>query len=499
MFQKFRATAKNTILYSVSNFAGKLSGVILLPLYTSSLSPDLFGLFVLFEVVYQVIQSITGLGLRGALMRWYWDEAYEGQQKQIFFTVLSTYVLINVVAAFGLYAVFDVLADLVFKANIETNLRIVFIASTFIRLVVEVLLLLMRIQHKAVKHTNYQLIQIFVFVGCIAVFLPLMKLEIAGIFWAFLISYLLLFVLLIPFLKANIDWKYRKDLLKEMMAFGLPLALSNMVNLVLSISDKFIINFFTTLQNVGNYGLAFKISNIVQLMVVNAFMNSYTHVYYKSMSDADNSRFFSRSLTYLVLFLSFVSLGLVLFIENVVNVLTFNNVDYHDSIPLIPVLTIGLIFGGIRSMFTLPLTKYKQTKTISIISVITGIINIGLNILLVPLWGSMGAAISTLVVQFISAFVFWFFARRLESNLGRPIIILMIVALTIIVGGLGYVKVSELFIVEIGYKILLLVIWVVSLFLFRIFDETELTRIKQGWNKWSQLSKISDNLKSLKK
>jgi len=499
MFQKFRATAKNTILYSISNFAGKLSGVILLPLYTSSLSADLFGLFALFEVVYQVIQSLTGLGLRGALMRWYWDEAYEGQQKQIFFTVLSTYVLINVAAAFGLYAVFDVLADLVFKVNVETSLRIVFIGSTFIRLVVEVLLLLMRIQHKAVKHTNYQLIQIIVFVGCVAVFLPLMKLEIAGIFWGFFISYLLLFVLLIPYLKTNIEWRYRKDLLKEMMAFGLPLALSNMVNLVLSISDKFIINFFTTLQNVGNYTLAFKISNIVQLMVVNAFMNSYTHVYYKGMSDEDNSRFFSRSLTYLVLFLAFVSLGLVLFIENVVKVLTLNNAEYLDSIPLIPVLTMGLIFGGIRSMYTLPLTKYKQTKTISMISIITGILNVGLNILLVPLWSSMGAAISTLVVQFVSALTFWFFARRLESNLGRPLIIMLIVSLTIAIGGLGYVEVSEFLIVEIGYKLLLLVIWVLSLFLLRIFDETELTRIKQGWKKWSQLSKISDNLKSLKK
>ena len=499
MFQKFRATAKNTILYSISNFAGKLSGVVLLPLYTSSLSADLFGLFALFEVVYQVVQSVTGLGLRGALMRWYWDEAYKGQQKQIFFTVISTYVLINVVAALGLYAVFDLLADWVFKVNIETNLRIVFIVSTFIRLIVEVLLLLMRIQHKAVKHTNYQLIQISVFVGCVALFLPVLELEIAGIFWAFLVSYLLLLVLLIPYLKANISWQYRKDLLKEMMAFGLPLALSNMVNLVLSISDKFIINFFTTLQNVGNYTLAFKISNIVQLMVVNAFMNSYTHVYYKGMNDQDNSRFFSRSLTYLVLSLSLVSLGLVLFIADVVKILTLNNSDYHDSIPLIPVLTLGLIFGGIRSMFTLPLTKFKQTKTISIISIITGVLNVGLNLLLVPLWSSMGAAFSTLVVQFISAIVFWYFARRLEHNLGNPMIITLIIALTITIGGLGYVKVSEQFIVEFGYKVLLLAIWVSSLFLLRIFDQTELERMKQGWKKWSQLSKISDNINSLKK
>ena len=365
MFEKVRATAKNTLLYSLSNFIGKFSGVILLPLYTSSLSAELFGLFALFEVVFQVIQASTGLGLNNALMRWYWDSKHKDHQKQIFFTTFCTYGLINLLVAIILFAIFHVLAEYIFQTPINFELKGIFILSTFIRLMVDMLLLLMRIQHKALKHTNYQVLQVILFVSGIAVFLPILKLEVTGIFLAFLISYSCLLILLIPFIRKNIELHYRKDILKEMMSFGLPLALSNMVNLVLSLSDKLIINFFGTLKHVGNYTMAFKISNIVQLVVVNAFMNSYTHVYFKGMDDEDNKRLFSRTIIYLILTLSLISLGLVLFIEDVVLVLTLNNADYLDSIQLIPVLTLGLIFGGIRAMLTLPLSKHKKTKIIS--------------------------------------------------------------------------------------------------------------------------------------
>ncbi len=498
MFDKLRSTAKNTIFYSISNFAGKFSGVILLPLYTSSLSAELFGLFALFEVVFQVIQGITGLGLKGGLMRWYWDEKHLNEQKEIFFSVLSTYFLVNIVSTALLYLSFDLIANLIFQVPVSQTLKLVFLLSTFIRLMVDLLLLLMRIQHKAKKHTNYQLIQIALFVGAVAVFLPILNLGVEGIFMAFLVSYLIPLLMLMPYLMQNIVWHYRKDLVKDMMAFGLPIALSNMVNLILSISDKFIINFFGTLKNVGNYTLAFKISNIVQLMIVNAFMNSYTHVYYKGMKDEDNNRFFSKTIIYLVLILSFVSLGLVLFIEDVVKILTLKNADYLDSIAIIPVLTLGLIFGGLRSMLTLPLTKFKKTKTISIISVSTGLINVGLNILSVPQWGTMGAAISTLIVQIISVYLFWVYASKLEENLLDVRKFFTILTLTIALGSIIYVDLEVNYFMFLLIKILILTLWLFAIWKLNMFDDQERLRIKQGWDKWKHLDRIKQNLKSLK-
>lgn len=498
MFDKLRSTAKNTIFYSISNFAGKFSGVILLPLYTSSLSAELFGLFALFEVVFQVIQGVTGLGLKGGLMRWYWDEKHLNEQKEIFFSVLVTYFWVNIISIILLYFAFDFIADVVFQVPISQTLKLVFLLSTFIRLMVDLLLLLMRIQHKAKKHTNYQLIQIALFVGCVAVFLPLLGWEVEGVFASFLISYLIPLLLLLPYIRQNVVSNYRSDIVKDMMAFGLPIALSNMVNLVLSISDKFIINFFGTLKNVGNYTLAFKISNIVQLMIVNAFMNSYTHVYYKGMKDADNNRFFSKTIIYLVLILSFVSLGLVLFIEDVVKVLTLQNADYLDSIAIIPVLTLGLIFGGLRSMLTLPLTKFKKTKTISIISVITGVVNVGLNILMVPRWGTMGAAISTLVVQILSVYLFWVYASKLESNLLDIRKFLTILLVTILLGSIIYVDIDISYFIALLLKLIILGIWLLIIWNVNIFDDQERLRFKQAWAKWSQLSQLKQNIKSLK-
>lgn len=498
MFSKLKSTAKNTIFYSISNFAGKFSGVILLPLYTSSLSAELFGLFALFEMVFQVIQGITGLGLKGGLMRWYWDEKHLNEQKEIFFSVLSTYFLVNILASVVLYLCFGLIADLVFQVPVSQPLKLVFLLSTFIRLMVDLLLLLMRIQHLAKKHTNYQLIQIALFVGCVALFLPVLNLNVEGIFMAFGISYLLPLLMLMPYLKKNIKWTYRKDIIRDMMAFGLPIALSNMVNLILSISDKFIINIFGTLKHVGNYTLAFKISNIVQLVIVNAFMNSYTHVYYKGMKDEDNNRFFSRTIIYLVLILSFVSLGLVLYIEDVVKILTLKNADYLDSIAIIPILTLGLIFGGLRAMLTLPLTKFKKTKTISVISIFAGLVNVGFNILLVPIWGTMGAAISTLLVQILSVYLFWRFASRLEKGLLDLRKFFTILILTVTLGSSIYVDIELNYFIEFIIKALILIFWVFIIWNLDVFDTQERLRIKQALAKWKNISQLKQNIHSLK-
>ena len=499
MFEKVRATAKNTLLYSLSNFIGKFSGVILLPLYTSSLSAELFGLFALFEVVFQVIQASTALGLKSALMRWYWDSEHKDHQKQIFFTTFCTYGLVNLLSAGILFSVFHLLAQHVFQTPISFELKSIFILSTFIRLIVDMLLLLMRIQHKALKHTNYQVLQVVLFVLGVALFLPVLKLEVLGIFLAFLLSYSVLLVMLLPYIRQNIEWRFRKDILTEMMSFGLPLALSNMVNLILSLSDKLIINFFGTLKHVGNYTMAFKISNIVQLVVVSAFMNSYTHVYFKGMDDADNKRLFSRIIIYLILTLSLISLGLVLFIEDVVLVLTLNNADYLDSIQLIPVLTLSLIFGGMRAMLTLPLSKYKKTKVISLISICAGLVNVGLNILMVPVWGSLGAAISTLIVQVIAVIMIWQAVRRIENEVLNVLSYLKILAVTIVLGSYIYLNVELMWIVEAFIKLGIVGVWMLLIWNIGIFEEVEKMRIRQAIEKWKNIGQFRENIKSLKK
>jgi len=485
MFQKVKSAAKNSVVYSIANLAGKMSGVILLPIYTLYLPAAMFGLYALFEITYQVILAITGMGIKNALMRWYWDKNLEDKRKELFYTTFVFNLAVSVLTMGALYLVFDLLATYLFKSPITTELKVVFIVSTFIRLVVEMPMLLLRITHQAMAHTKYQLIQLAIFVACIAFFLIHLKMEILGIFYAFLISASVNLIMLIPYTLRNIKCHYQRSIIKEMLAFGTPLAISNLVNLLLNMSDKLTINFFSNLKAVGNYSLAAKISGIIDLMIVNAFMNAYTHIFFKGMDEQDNERFFAKTFTYLMLVLSFAGLAVILFIKDLVKLLSWGSGDYLDSIPLIPVLTLGVIFSGARAMLTLPLSKYKKTRLISIISVAAGVINLAGNIALVPYIGGMGASIATVFTQIITAFWSYYYVRKLDNTPYEIKRISIIVSSSIAFSVISLLVQPEMVLIRLLFNLLLLFSWPVLLYVCGVFEQAEIDRLKQAWAKWS--------------
>ena len=87
------------------------------------------------------------------------------------------------------------------------------------------------------------------------------------------------------------------------------------------------------------------------------------------MTAENAGRFYMKSMTYFVFVIVFVSLGLVLFSKETIKILSMGNVDYWNSIELIPILVVGTIFGGIRQLLVLPLTRLKMTRIISQISI----------------------------------------------------------------------------------------------------------------------------------
>ncbi|MBN2744993.1 MAG: oligosaccharide flippase family protein [Marinilabiliaceae bacterium] len=495
MFSKVKSTAKNSMFYSIGNLAGKMSGVILLPLYTTFLSAEMFGLFALFEVTYLLIQAFTGMGVKAALMRWYWDKEMEDRRKELFFSSFVFNFIVSVITLIILFVGFGLIATYFFKTEVSMSLQVVFLLSTFVRLIVDMPMLLLRITHQAALHTRHQLIQLAVFVGVVVLMLMYFRLDILGIFIGYLVANTLNLLMLLPFIQRNIKWNYQHGVIRDMLRFGFPLALSNLMNLVLSMSDKVIINLFSTLKNVGNYTLAYKISNIVELMVVNAFMNAYTHVFFKGMDETGNERFFAKTFTYFIFTLTFISLGLVLFVGEVVKVLSFNNQDYVDSIALIPVLTLSIVFGGARCMLVLPLQRHKKTRVISVVSVCIGLSNLGLNILLVPIFGSMGAAVATLFTQMASSIWLLRYASRLDKTPYETRKLALMLGAAVALANIGIWFPLDVWLIKFLLNCVLLVSWFIILYFSNFFEPVELERIRQGWEKWRRPGQWLANIK----
>jgi len=498
VLDQLRNTVKNSFFYSMGNMAGKLSGIILLPLYTKFLPIEDYGLLALLEITYLLILSISGFGIKNALMRFYWDKDLKGREKSLFYTSYLFNIIISLLTIFVAFLVLKNYSEQLFNTPVSRKLFLAFMASSLVRILVDTPLLLMRIQQKAFRQTSLQIMTLVVTVGLTVYLIGIRGMGIEAIFLSQLVANSLALLALAKYIFANIDFKFERALLRELLHFGLPLFLSNLLSVVLVMSDRFILNYFGTLENVGNFSLAFKISNIIQVVFVASFMNAYTHIFYKQMSESNAGRFYSKTMTYFSFVIIFISIGLILFARETINVLSMGNQDYQNSYTLIPVLVLGVVFGGIRQILILPLSRLKKTRIISTIAVSAGFLNFGLNLLLIPRLSSFGAAISTTLTQILASVWLYMLVKRHDTIKYELPKIFKLLFLGVSFYLLATLVEDFALVWRLGLKSLLYISFFFILYLWKFYEEIELERLKGAWKKWKNPRRFWQNISEIK-
>jgi len=471
---QYQLTAKNTIFYSLGNMAGKLSGVILLPLYAKFLSIEELGLVGLFESIYMLFLILSGMGIKGALMRWYWDKEKVRKQKSILFSALSFNSATALIFTVLSYFAFIFFSDFIFQTTVTYNVVILLIVSNFLKMMVDFPQLLQRMQQKAMAQTIYQIIILIINVSVTAYLLIYKDFKLEAVLWGQILANGIVLIIQIPYLISNSEFKFEKIEIKEMFHFGYPLFLSSLLTYFLVLTDKFIINYYNGLADSGLFTLALKISTVVQLVFVTSFNQAYVHVFYKNMDEEGMKKFFTKTLNYFTLGISFLSMILILFSKEIIILFSVGNTDYWGAYIIVPFLVTSLIFTGINGQLILPFQKMKMTKLISKITIISAAINFVLNLILIPHLSSIGAAISTGLAQLFSMICYFYFMKKrdvAEFELAKILKIFGLIAATLFV---YYIINDYSLLYRVVLKILLLSIFAVFIYFFNILDNNEI-------------------------
>src|SRR5690554_7465819 len=88
MIKDLRNTFKQTAIYGISNVLVKATGLILLPIYTSSLTISDYGMLVLIEVITQFFVDVISVNLPGAMLRLGADTKDKKRQNVFYSTAL---------------------------------------------------------------------------------------------------------------------------------------------------------------------------------------------------------------------------------------------------------------------------------------------------------------------------------------------------------------------------------------------------------------------------
>lgn len=402
---------RQSAIYGIGNTLAKLSGALLLPLYMAFTSEAEFGLIALFETIAQFLLAISALGAKAGLSRYYYECTDRGRRQ--FFAASLAFITASsgVFCLLGLWAMTTWSVE-IFRIPISPATFVLFSVAVFGLLMAEVPYIALRLQQKARQQTVHRCVNVLMTIALTFVFLRVMHWGVEGIFAAQAAANMLTLIGLMPCMVRNCAAPPDVRTLGESIRYGIPLALSNVVTIVLTLSDRHILNQLRSIEEVGGYSLAYKIANIIQMIVVTSFITSYTYFYYKSLHDPGLHRTNRNIFRLFVIAMSVIGFGLVAFRREAVWVVSLGREAYQDSAMLIPYLVVGLLVSGIRQMLTLPLTKLKLTRSISAVSVLIALTNIVLNFALIPAMGKLGASLTTGMAQALGCAVFYLMLRR---------------------------------------------------------------------------------------
>lgn len=487
MMQGLKSVLKSSALYSLGNLGNKLVGFVLLPLYTDYLTTADYGVLGLLEATSAILVVVLSLRIPTAMIRWCSDTEDERTQKQIVFTSFVSLTVVALLINLVLQPFTTSFSQLFFqKPDYWLYFRLLLL-SISLEMLGRVPLEYLRFQERPLPFISINFLRLAAILALNIYLVAYARQGVAGIILSQVIGHGLVLLLCAPYLLSNFVYRFDGQTLREMMVYGYPLIYSTLAAMLLSYTDRYLITYFHDESDLGIYSLAYKVASVAQVFLIQSFQLGFLPIAFKSYQEENFKPFFARVLTYFSLVLVFFILGLSFFSKEVIE-LVARNPEYWIASGLVPILGFVFFFKGLEYLFTLGLHFDKKTRYNIRIVLLGLVINVLLNIWLIPQYNIWGAAIATLVS---SSATVWYSYRI--SNRFFPVAFEMgkIYKLTVLLifytAGLYALNEYSLWIRLIS-KIILLSMLPVFLWAWNFFSQDEISRLKKTLDQWKKRS-----------
>ncbi|HMA61097.1 MAG TPA: oligosaccharide flippase family protein [bacterium] len=486
MLEKLKGLTKQTIVYGFGNVLVRMLTFILLPFYMHVLPKAEYGVAILVMTFIAFMNHIYRYGMDSAILKFYEGADDDRERRSILSSGFYLNLITSVILSSALLFFKDQIGNLLIAANTGNYIRFAAFIM-FFDCMSWIPMALLRLKEKPRLFLAIRLVEVALNLGLNIYFVVILRIGIRGIFISTLLSaftkFLLLSLTIIKELRLTFSWQKAR----ELVLFGLPLMPTGLILSAMQlINRRFVIEKYLGTDDVGLYGAGYKLGKFMMLVSV-AFYYAWQPFFLKSGVSEDSKKLFSRVLTYFTFVGLYIWLGLTLFIEHIANIHIEDkyliNPDYQSCIRIVPYLLLAFVFYGIYQIFLPGIYHKKKTKYIAYNMIFTGIVNVGLNFLLVPRIGILGAAFGTLAGFIVLAILTYYKSQQLIKVDYEYFRIALLLILIVPVGlVLFYIQIS------VFVRIAIFVALPFLLYVFRFFDSQEIAFLKNLIKKRQELS-----------
>jgi O-antigen/teichoic acid export membrane protein len=414
---------KQTLIYGLATVLPRIISFLLNPLYVYYLKDKsqmgdvtiIFAYLVFFNVV-------LSYGMETAFFRFF---NAENDKKK----VIST----STISLFWTSISFLVLA-LVFRKNLSSwsSIPVEYVTYTIWILTLDALAIIpfskLRAESKPIKYAIIKIGNVLINLSFTIFFLAILPklansnpngffntifykdFQIGYVFIATLLGSLFTFLAVLPNY-INIKWKFDFILWKKMINYAFPVLIAGICFAINEHFDKILLEWFHIPKaDIGAYGACYKIG-MFMVLYRTAYTLGIEPFFFSHASNENAPQTYATITKYFVIFGSFISLGVIVFID-VLKLFLVPKSIYWDAIKVVPLIVYANFFLGIYTNLSVWYKLIDKTKIGAYISIVGAIVTLGLNYFLIEKFSYYGSAIATIAAYGSMMFLSYYLGKK---------------------------------------------------------------------------------------
>ena len=414
--------------YGIGKVGEGIAMLVLLPVLTRAFSPAEFGMWDITMTFFLLTAMTASLGLEPALAAFYFETREVDRRKLIASTSIQFRLVSSIVFATLAFFLAPQISQIIFgTAEHAAYFKIAAAAVPFF-LAVNIFKQLLRVDFSPWKFNIIGVGYAALYAGLAVFFVTKMKMGVAGVLVGILASAACFSVVGGVFAARHFSPRCSGRILKDMLRFSLPLLPSLFACWLIDFSDRYFLTRMGTLEQVGIYSAGARISSIIILF--SASFQMAWGPYALSIQHDDGARErYSRGLLLFVCAALAGATAITIFARPRLVVLA--QPKYYAAEKVIGLLVLATVAYGAFLVANIGLLITKKTTLTSFAIAVGALLNIGLNFMLIPRFGMMGAAAATIAAYFVAFVLIYMFAQKYYPVDYKPVRLVGVVLVSV--------------------------------------------------------------------
>ena len=414
MAYSLRSVFKGASIYTIGQVGTKAFGFFLIPVYTRFLTPADYGIVGYLQVMLQLMATVLMFGFYGAQTRYYYEFRDQAQKIGEFLFSINTYLLLillilcSTLTVFGehLYALLKV-KDIPFYPYLP-----IVIWTAFFQIMSQMVISYYLATKQYKECALLQFLQFAFMVGMILFFVVYLKQGALGKVKGHLFGSALFFALFyIPYVKKFV---FRFDIMyvKYALAFGVPIVFHLLAGVMHNSIDRVILEKYVSMDQLGIYSLGYQIGMVMNIIVASV-NKAWQPNYFDLMSSDTHDKAYENRRMFALWMIGIGSICLIGMLWTTEFLILLTPKNFHAAAGVVPIIIMGYFFHGMYFFAVSPIFQFKKTKMLPFLTGAAALLNITLNLFLIPAFGIYGAAYATLISFAFQAVLVYIIGRRL--------------------------------------------------------------------------------------